>query len=289
MAEYDVVIYWNHGPVPDSLKASFKRPTKFINLGTPQAGPSGHPSFSKDVMGRGWPHPLRNTLAARMGGDKALRIAVVGYSASVNGVTKFLASADGLAIDTALAIDGIACEKTTAPAVRGAYLGPYVAFGKIAAYGPRPQQAGGACNGGKCLLITNSQAQATTPKMETADACSAEIAEKVLGGMPVAQGLVPPSFTHDKRYHPWTNKAGTITWPNGTSTSFAEHTYQAPPDFKAYDRVGDFNVLRYAQIDPTSIGDHRYQGIVVLKQAIETFLADRWNTLAPTQGTCVVV
>ena len=282
--DYDVVIYWNHGPVPDTLKAKFQRPTKFINLGTPSSE-----SFAKDVMGRGWPYPLRNTLRNRMGSDNPLRIAVLGFSASVNGVTKFLASADGLAIDTAIAIDGIVAEKNASPAVRGAYLGPYVAFGKIAAFGPTPQQAGGACSGGKCLVITNSQAAATSPKMDNADACSKEIAEKVLGTTPVAEELLPDMFTKDTKYHPWTNPAGTIKWANGTSTSFDAHTYEMPPNLKAYYRVGDMSILRYNQVDPTSIGDHRYQGIIVLKQAIEEFLVSRWNRLAPSEGTCVAV
>jgi len=284
MADYDVVVYWNHGPVPDVLKSAFKRPTKFINLGTPAGD-----SFSQDVMGRGWPRPMRSVLRSRMGSDTALRIAVLGFSASVNGVTKFLASADGLAIDTAIAIDGIVAEKNVSPMVRGAYLGPYVAFGKIAAFGPTPQQAGGACSGGKCLVITNSQANPISSKMDSADACSAEIAEKVLGAMPIAEQLLPTGITDDAKYHPWTNKAGTIRWPDGTTTSFQEHSYFSPPSLKAYDRIGDFTVMRYNQVDPTSIGDHRYQGIVVLKQAIELFLVERWNRMAPTEGTCVLV
>jgi hypothetical protein len=284
MADSDVVIYWNHGPVPDTLKARFQRPTKFINLGTPSGD-----SFAKDVMGRGWPYPLRTVLRQRMGSDKPLRVAVLGFSASVNGVTKFLASADGLAIDTAISIDGIVAEKNVSDVVRGAYLGPYVAFGKIAAFGPTPQQAGGACSGGKCLVITNSQAAASSPKMDNADACSAEIAAKILGNMPIAENVLPAMFTSDTVYHPWTNHAGTIKWPNGTTTTFDTHTYKMPANLKAYDSVGDLTILRYNQVDPTSIGDHRYQGIVVLKQAIEAFLVERWNRLAPSEGTCVRV
>lgn len=284
MAQYDVVVYWNHGPVPDSLKPAFKRPTKFINLGSPPSD-----SYAQDVLGRGWPYPLRNVLKSRLGSDTALRVAVIGFSASVNGVTKFLASADGLAIDTALAIDGIVSEKNVSPAVRGAYLGPYVAFGKIAAYGPTPQQAGGACNGGKRLLITNSQANPISAKMDSADACSAEISSMVLGQMPFVQEALPDAFVSDTRYHPWTNQAGTIKWPDGTSTSFPTSTFSVPQNFKSVSNVNGFTVLRYAQVDPSSIGDHRYQGIVVLKQAIELFLAERWNRLAPNEGTCVRV
>jgi hypothetical protein len=289
MAEYDVMIYWNHGPVPDSIMGLFKRPTKFINLGTPTAVVGGNLNFTSDVEKYGWPHPIRTILQQRMGSDRALRVGLLGFSASVNGVRKLLSSADGLLVDTAVAIDGITCEKVDSALVRGAYLGAFTAMGRIAAFGPAPQQAGAPCYGGKCLVITNSQAAATTPQMETADVCSAEIAYKVLGSEPFATQPLPDRMLSDTVYHPWTNPAGTITWPNGSKTSFAEHTYVMPPNLKAYDYVGDFVVLRYNNVDPTSIGDHRYQGRVVLRQVLEAFVVPRWNRLSPTQGTCVVV
>jgi len=289
MAAYDVMIYWDHGPVPDTVKGLFKRPTKFISLGSPGSASGGHPNFTLDVDKWGWPHPIRNILSQRMAGDEPLRVGLLGFSASVNGVRRLLSSADGLLVDTAIAIDGITCEKVDSPLVRGAYLGPYVAMGKIAAFGPAAERVGAPCYGQKLVVITNSQAAATTPSMETADACSAEIAQKVLGGYPYTSSPLPDRMLSDTVYHPWTNHAGAITWPDGGTTSFAERTYSMPPALKAYDYVGDFCVLRYANVDPTSIGDHRYQGIVVLRQVLEAFVVERWNRLSPNQGTCVVV
>lgn len=276
MDGYDVMLYWDHGGVPDHVKSAFKRPTKFVSLGPLTNKPSK----------MGWPHPLKYIQHNVLGGIRPLRVGVLGFSASCAGLGEMLRSADATYIDTIVAIDGIACEAVPYPAVRGGYLGPYVAFGKLAAFGAPTN--GDIPQGSRCLVITNSQANG--PKgMEPTSVTTLEIEDKVLGaGVTVPSDLIPSAFYGDTEYHPWTNPAGTITWANGSKTTFAQSTFTKPPE-EHFNRRGDFWVFSSSKVDPTSIGDHRYQAAVMLPMVLKHIVAERWNRLEPGAGTCVVV
>lgn len=277
----DVIVCWDHGYVSPAMIASFKRPTALLDLG---AG-SESTQFQNQVNGKNWPYPLRTFLRERLPGVRPLRVCLFGFSASCAGVAQFLRSADAGYVDSVVCVDGIHAQTGTSGIVRGAELGPYVSHGRMAAFGIPPTS--NYPQGGKLLVVTNSHANGP-PKHDPTWATSREILDKVVSGMPYTSDPLPEAVTNDPSRHPWTNLGGTIRWGDGTSTTFPTATYAAPPiDFAV--RVGNMTVLSYSKVDPTSIGDHRYQAAVVRRMVIESFVGERWNELPPSSGTCMVV
>jgi hypothetical protein len=278
MDEADVMIFWSHGSVPNASRPAFHRPTKFVDLGPTH-------SFSEQVEGMNWPHPLKYVINTRLSGVRVRRVGLLGFSASVAGVSAFLRSADAGIIDTAVAIDGVSCRTAAYPAERGASLGPYTKLGKLAAFGTPPQSD--LPSGSRCMVITNSHANGL-PGMDPTWRTSREILDRITNNIPFQTDPLPAEVFDDPARHPWTNPAGSHTWPDGTTTTWRRTTYDRPPVEYAV-RIGDLYVLSYSLVDPTSIGDHRYQAAVVMPMVLESIVAARWNALEPGSGSCGVV
>lgn len=99
MAEADVIIAWGHGPVPESVKGAFQRPTKFLTL--------PNPNWKEPLAAFLSPSPVRAILAKYAPGTTPTRVATLGFSASCQGVGALLGSIDGGRIEAAVAVDGI--------------------------------------------------------------------------------------------------------------------------------------------------------------------------------------
>jgi len=280
MSYKDVFIFWNHGPIPNDARPMFRRPTAFLNMGSP---PGRHPDFRGSVLALGH-RPIREAIRTKLPGVQPLRIGLLGFSASCSGVRTFLSSADGGYVDTVICIDGIHCQSVSYPAVRGGYLGPYVAFGKLAAYGVPPFS--NVVAGNRLLAITNSQADGP-PGQDPTSVTTQEITEGILAGYPYISNTLPEVLYHDPSRHPWTNPAGRQRWPDGNVTQWGRHTYEDPPIEWAVN-VGGFYALSYRKVDPTSIGDHRYQAAVVLPAVVGALAANRWSIIPPEGGVCMV-
>jgi hypothetical protein len=277
----DVIVFWDHGAVTAAMIASFERPTALLSLG----GGSETEFFQQQVSGWNWPYPLRTVLRNRLPGVRPLRVCLLGFSASCAGVAQFLRSADSGYVDSVVCVDGIHAQTGSYGIVRGAELGPYVSHGRMAAFGVPP--ASSYPTGGKLLVVTNSHANGP-PGHDPTWKTSREILDKLLSGMPYVSDPLPRAVTDDPARHPWTNPGGTIEWKDGGSTTFKTTTYEAPPIEYAM-RIGNAAVLSYRKVDPTSIGDHRYQAAVVRRMVVESFVGARWNALAPSTGTCMAV
>ena len=276
--EKDVLVFWDHGAVTPDMIATFQRPTALLSLG------GGSTGFSDQVSGYGWPYPLRNVLRTRLGNVRPLRVCLVGFSASCGGVTQFLRSADAGYVDSVVCIDGIQAKTGSTGIVRGDELGPYVSFGRMAAFGIPPTSA--YPQGSKLMVVTNSQANGP-PGYDATSLTSKEILDKIVSGMPYAQDQLPGEVYIDPKRHPWTNPGGSLTWGDGSTTTFKTAVYEQPPVEYAV-RLGDASILSYSKVDPTSIGDHRYQAAVVRKMVVASFVGERWNRLPPSAGTCMV-
>jgi hypothetical protein len=272
----DVIICWYHGEVRPEWLRWFSRPTRILALPNPAR-------WGDDVRSMNWPHPLRKLVDSSA--FKWNRVAIVGFSASCQGVRAFLDSADFGYVDTVACIDGITAQTGSTGIVRGAFLGPYVAFGQLAAFGPPPGSS--MPMGTKQIVITNSQADGS-PGYDPTSLTTKEIFLKATEGVPYAAQDLPAAVFDDPARHPWTNPGGTIQWPSGGATTYPTTVYLRPEmDWSA--RVGGMSALSYRKRDPTSIGDHRYQAAVVLPMVIEHFIARRWNSLEPRPGVCTVV
>jgi hypothetical protein len=279
--EKDVIVFWDHGAVTPEMIASFTRPTALLSLG----GGSESSTFQQQVGAMNWPYPLRNVIQTRLPDVRPLRVALVGFSASCAGVAQFLRSADAGYVDSVVCIDGIHAKTGSYGIVRGAELGPYVSHGKMAAFGIPPTS--NYPQGSKLLVVTNSHANGP-PGYDPTWLTSKEILDKIVAGVPFTSDELPSVVFEDPSRHPWTNPGGTIAWSDGSSTTFKTAVYDRPPIEYAI-RIGEMSVLSYRLVDPTSIGDHRYQAAVVRKMAVASLLGERWNRLPPSSGTCMVV
>lgn len=274
----DVIVCWNHGPVPNEVRGAFERPTRILNLGSPA-------KFRDQVRSLGWPFPLKNALANRLPDVRPLRVGLLGFSASCMGVSEFLRSKDAGLFDSVVCIDGIHPSTDRSELIRGAFLGPFISFGRIAAFGPALDSS--IPRGSKLLAISNSQANGP-PGYEATRVASEEIVAGVLSAMPYVTSDAPSGLFSPAKRHPWVNPEGQATWGDGGSTHWKESRFDRPT-LDWYVRVDNFLVASYTKNDPTSIGDHRYQAAVVLPSMLEYFVAPRWNALDPADGTCTLV
>jgi hypothetical protein len=84
----DVIVAWSHGGIPESAKSAFKRPTRFINVPSPK-------SWKETLAEFGTQAPLRAITAKYAPGVEPSRFALLGFSASCQGVAQVLGSGDG--------------------------------------------------------------------------------------------------------------------------------------------------------------------------------------------------
>lgn len=181
-----------------------------------------------------------------------------------------LSSPDGGRIDTAIAIDGIHAQyqPNTTKRIVAAYVTPWGAYAQRAAQGRT------------LLVITASSIR--PPKFASTTETAAWIwryatggdADKATGSIPEA--LVAPFSP------PLVFKAGAakgLTWPTTT--------YDAPP-VSRYRQDHGFVIVNYKDLDETGHNDHVFQAQRVLPTILQTYLANRWNSIEPRGGICVL-
>src|SRR5574341_976356 len=133
MPAADVVIAWAHGGIPASVHSAFARPTKFVTLPNPAR-------WSQALQEYGFPNPVRGVLAKYAPGTTPVRVALLGFSASCQGVAQVLASGDGGRVDSVLAFDGIHVGYASAGgkrALNAAGMKSWLEFGKQAVVNER--------------------------------------------------------------------------------------------------------------------------------------------------------
>lgn len=306
----DVIINFFAG-VPDAAAksramAAFKRPVGVISAGMPQViGAEDKPhkqTWFEHIASSGWPHPLQGLLrkhARELGFDdpskmRVGRVALVGFSEGCGGVSAMLKSADFGLLDSVIAIDGIHMPPVTTEKEVMAWMGWWLECAGLAAYGVPPDDTR-TPRGSRLCVITNSSVGGPVvewpPKSRKRTSfrstryTSSLIAQRVVLSAPYAQKPLPDGVWRTKD-RPWTNRGGTIAWPDGSSTSFPTREYaESPSEF--YYGVGGLWILGYSNLDPSGIGDHRYQASVVQPLVLEKFLADKWNKEEPRSGVVV--
>lgn len=200
---------------------------------------------------------------------RPMRVACLGFSEGCQGVRAMLSSPDGGRLDGAIAIDGIHAQQGTTTKIVPAYLTPWGAFGKRAAQGRT------------MLAITASSIK--PPNFASTTETAAWIWNYVTGSTaetattPIPEALLQP-FNPPVTYQGGQDKAGT-KWP---AVSYAQ------PPVTAFRRDHGLVVVNYADIDPTGHQDHIFQAQHVLPVILQSFLADRWNSIAPDSGICTV-
>lgn len=280
MADKDIVICWGMAGVPESLAKRFQRPTAVITLAVPPKR-----SYQAQLESFGWPHPLRGIITRRAPGVTPRRIALLGFSESCTSVGAVLASKDAGLIDTAIVIDGWQSRWTNnnTPNADHSNVDPLsivsrVGFASLAVWGPPPGST--LPSGVRTLVITHSHipddAYASTTRT------AAVIAYRLFGSN-WPTGPIPAGVVGVNEVPPFVNGPGQITDPDGRTHSFPRTVYAQSPD-RYQVASGGLAILGYEDLDPTGIGDHRYQAQRVLPRVFEHYVVDRWNALDPAQG-----
>ena len=277
----DVVISWNMGTVPASMRANFTRPTRFIDLDVPAGR-----KYMEQLAQYGWPFPVRNLISRRLGASfKPLRVATMGFSESCTGVRGLLQSKDGLLLDTAIAIDGIHSQFDGGKPNKGrtnvgrVLLAPWFAFAKLAATGTNRAGNSPEIAGERHCIITHS---AIVPPYVSTTETAREILNEVFGtSWPVPS--LPDGLVGVVEQPPFVTPAGQLP---GGGAKYPETTYtNAPDSYQA--GQGGLVVMGFENQDPTGIGDHKYQAGPVMQRVVQRLLIDRWNAEDPTAGVCL--
>ncbi len=243
MPEADIIIAWGHGAVPDSVKGSFQRPTRFLTL--------PNPNWKSPLEGVG---SVRGILQKYASDVKPLRVSVLGFSASCQGVAAVLGAPDGGFVDAAVAIDGI---HTGLPVTQAA-MTPWFNFAKLAVVNER------------LFVISHSSVvppgyASTTQTAEWLwNTITMEPTQFTVPPMPDLS--VPPTSVHVNA-GPSTGKDRTIEYP--------------APAWKGKRRAGGLVVLGLNNLDGPGTADHIYQAKAMLPMVLTRFLAKRWNEMDP--------
>lgn len=241
MPEADVIIAWGHGSVPEAVKGSFQRPTKFLTL--------PNPNWKSPLEGLGSVHGILTKYASDV---KPLRVAALGFSASCQGVAAVLGAPDGGFVDAAIAIDGI---HTGLPVTQAA-MTPWFNFGKFAMVNER------------LFVISHSS---VVPPGYASTTQTAEWLWNTLtfeptefAAPPMPDLYVPPTSVHVSA-GPATGKDRTIDYP--------------APAWKGKRRMGGLVVLGLSNRDGPGTADHIYQAKAMLPMVLTSFMAARWNAM----------
>jgi hypothetical protein len=247
--EADVVIAWSFAPVPAAVRSVFQRPTRFIELPTPQGR-----KYGDQVRGFASPTPLRGILRRYAPDVTPLRAAVLGFSESCAGALALLKSADGARLDAAIAIDGIHTAPEREPST--AALAPWVSFATLAAQAER------------LCVITHSSIQ---PPYASTTATAAHIWSIATGSdqqrdFPAVRELEIPS-AQVRVGSPPAARPYVVEYPR--------------PALQPPRRLNGLVVLGFDNIDPAGYADHIYQARHVLPAVVARFLAGRWSAVDP--------
>lgn len=250
MPAADVVIAWAHGGIPASVHDAFQRPTKFVNLPNPE-------NWSQSLAPYGYPSPVLAMVAKYAPGTQPRRVALLGFSASCQGVAQVLSSADGGKVDAVCAIDGIHVGYDAQHKPNAAGMKPWLEFGKLAVVNER--------------LFVDSHSNVVPPNYASTTETADYLWNTLTAGSPpfteppMPELSVPPASVHVP--------AGPATGPDRTVD------YPAPA-WQEHRRAGGLVVLGCDNRDvPRGTADHIYQAKVMLPLALVKFLAPRWNEM----------
>jgi len=270
------------------MRGMFQRPTLFVDLETPP-----NRTYRQQLAGMGWPMPVRHIVRNQVKhrlppGHEVGRIALIGFSESCTGVRTLLSSDDGSLIDTAIACDGIHAgfvggepnkERSN---VDMAAMAPWLAFAILAA---RVEASNSADPPGQrhCVITHSSIGDQLYPPFKYASTTrTAAIILNTVFGQQWPQALLPGGIMYLDEDPAYVAPAGTL--PGGQKYPRVEYPHS--PDKYS---VGDNGlvVLGFNNLDPTGVGDHKYQAQRVLPRVIEKLLIARWNEQDPSTGVCV--
>lgn len=250
--EADVVVSW-FSSVPESVRAKFQRPTKFVQLPIP---PGRAYKAAVEALGQ---TPVANAIAKYASGTTPLRVALLGFSEGCTGVANLLASGDGNRIDSVIAIDGIHAQyPLTAP--------PKTWF-EIAKQALVNE-----------MLFVDSYSSVKPPgyasTTETADIIWKFLDPNSNGGEPIVSPALPPWSAP-----PTTVKSNALP---GQPSVLVE--YPTIP-WKLQRRANGLVLLGLSNNQPSGVADHQYQAKVMLPLVLEAFLVERWNSLNPAEAS----
>jgi len=252
MAEADVVIAWSHGGIPESVHSAFQRPTKFINLPNPT-------SWAQSLADYGYPSPVRAMVAKFAPGTQPMRVALLGFSASCQGVSQVLASADGGRVDSVLAIDGIHVGYDQNHKPNAAGMKPWFEFAKYAVVNER--------------LFVDSHSSVVPPNYASTTETANYLWDTITGNSPAFVNPALPDMSLP---------AASVHVSGGPATG-PDRTVEYPtPAWQPFKRAGGLVILGCDNRDvPRGTADHIYQAKVILPATLTRFLAARWNAMDP--------
>jgi hypothetical protein len=247
----DVIVAWSHGGIPESVKSSFTRPTRFINIPSPK-------SWKETLAEFGTNAPLRAITAKYAPGvDFPTRFALLGFSASCQGVAQVLGSGDGKYIDAAVAVDGLHVGYVNKK-VSEAGMTPWFNFAKLAVVNER------------LMVVTHSSI------VPPGYASTTETAEYLWSRLAGAgqEGAMPP-------VPPLSMPATTIHVAGGPATGPTRDVAYPTPSARPQRRFNGLVVLGFNNVDGPGTADHVYQAKVVMPAVLAGILAPRWNAIDP--------
>lgn len=260
--EADVLISWfSSGAVAQD---AFQRPTRFIQMPTP---PGQGYRAQIDALGQ---QPIRAIVKKYLPNVRPLRIGLLGFSEGCQGVRQMLASPDGGRIDSAIAIDGVHAQyqPSSKTAIQTAYLSAWTAMAKRAVQGR--------------VLMVMTASSIIPPGFVPVGECANWIWREATGSNEVVQTQPLPTGMDPLEHTPPVilagGTSGTLKWPE----TVYDHAM-----LKEYRRLNDLIILNYANNDPTGHNDHVYQAKVILPLMLQTYLAERWNRIAPEDAICI--
>lgn len=249
--EADVLIAWNHGGIPvNQVKSAFKRPTKFVNLPNPDSWAQSLAPYGGGV---------RAMIAKYAPGVTPLRVGLLGFSASCQGVAQVLSSSDGGRVDAVVAVDGIHVGylDKVKHVLNPAGMKPWLDFAALAANNER--------------LFLDSYSSVVPPYASTTETANwlweklTSNTEAYAADTPVPEINVPATSVH-------------VGVPPATTPYSID--YPAPP-WKAKRRRGGLIMVGCTDLDPQGYADHIYQGSRMLPVLLAAVLAERWNAMDP--------
>lgn len=273
MEEKDIVVSWFcDGSI---AKDAFQRPTHFIQMPTPAPTPDNqeydHQISDLAAATGTWDRPLAGLLAKYAPGIRPARVALLGFSQGCRGPRALLRSKDGRRIDSVLTFDGIHAQykKGSKTQLEPAYLTAFAAFARMAAEGSR------------LFVDTTSAIKPPYPIVSTTLTSDWIWREATGSAEARAQNPLPDEAIQQKFDPPLVypaGKKGDLVWEQGV--------YDIAPLYQ-FRNQGSLWILNYENNTRDGHNDHILQAEHILPMAVATFLAARWNSIAPDQGVCI--
>lgn len=270
-APADVVISWySTNASTQAARASFQRPTRFLDM--PAGSGTTNPRAYIDQIGAKWPLFIQTTLREKMPDVQPLRVALMGFSEGCQGVREALKCGDGPRVDAVIACDGIHSQWIDQK--KGTFDSAYLLAWRAMALA--------AVADGRMLCITTS---AVVPPMVSTTITSDWIWQQAAGSDEGDdQGAMPPVFSGPVD-PPYVSPAGSF---GAGQQSWQQTTYTTWP-IRRYRKKNGLYVLNFDDLDPTGVGDHRFQGERVLPLVMTLNLAERWNRMEPVEGSGAIL